>query len=90
MPGQPLLVNRVHNFKRRLTGRAVWHAQVAGDSNVAGQVYPDQSLYPVNSVPTLVERINNALQRADQIEHAEGHVTVSHRLLTRSPACCGA
>ncbi|EIE21265.1 isocitrate lyase [Coccomyxa subellipsoidea C-169] len=49
--------------------------QVAGDSNVAGQVYPDQSLYPVNSVPTLVERINNALQRADQIEHAEGHVT---------------
>ena len=56
-------------------------AQVAGDSNVAGQVYPDQSLYPVNSVPMLVERINNALQRADQIEHAEGHVTVSHWIL---------
>ncbi|KAK9833387.1 hypothetical protein WJX81_000727 [Elliptochloris bilobata] len=45
---------------------------VAGDANSAGQVYPDQSLYPSNSVPMLVERINNALQRADQIEHAEG------------------
>lgn len=51
-------------------------AQVAGDANVAGQVYPDQSLYPSNSVPALVERINNALQRADQIEHAEGNVQV--------------
>lgn len=50
--------------------------QVAGDANVAGQVYPDQSLYPCNSVPALVERINNALQRADQIEHAEGNVKV--------------
>ncbi|CAK0786074.1 hypothetical protein CVIRNUC_009287 [Coccomyxa viridis] len=50
--------------------------QVAGDSNVAGQVYPDQSLYPCNSVPALVERINNALTRADQIEHAEGNVKV--------------
>ena len=46
--------------------------QVAADSNVAGQMYPDQSLYPVNSVPTLVQRINQALMRADQIEHAEG------------------
>ena len=43
---------------------------------MAGQVYPDQSLYPCNSVPMLVERINNALQRADQIEHAEGNVKV--------------
>ena len=43
---------------------------------MAGQVYPDQSLYPCNSVPALVERINNALQRADQIEHAEGDVKV--------------
>jgi hypothetical protein len=50
--------------------------QVAGDANLAGQVYPDQSLYPSNSVPALVERINNALQRADQIERAEGHVQV--------------
>ena len=41
--------------------------QVAGDANTAGHVYPDQSLYPSNSVPVLVERINNALQRADQV-----------------------
>ncbi len=46
--------------------------QVAGDANLAGQIYPDQSLYPVNSGPTLVERINNALRRADQIEWSEG------------------
>jgi isocitrate lyase len=45
--------------------------QVAGDANTAGHVYPDQSLYPVNSVPTLVERLNNALRRADQIEWSE-------------------
>ena len=46
--------------------------QVAADANVAGQMYPDQSLYPANSVPELVRKINHALQRADQIEHAEG------------------
>jgi malate synthase len=46
--------------------------QVAADGNVAGQTYPDQSLYPVNSVPTLVRRLNNALIRADQIEWSEG------------------
>ena len=46
--------------------------QVAGDANLAGEVYPDQSLYPVNSVPALVRRINKAFQRADQIQHAEG------------------
>ena len=46
--------------------------QVAADANLAGQTYPDQSLYPVNSVPKVVRRINSALQRADQIEHAEG------------------
>lgn len=45
--------------------------QVAADANVAGQMYPDQSLYPVNSVPELVRRINQALQRADQIDHSE-------------------
>jgi len=45
--------------------------QVAGDANSAGDVYPDQSLYPVNSVPDLVERLNNALLRADQIEWHE-------------------
>ncbi len=49
--------------------------QVAADANLAGQMYPDQSLYPVNSVPTVVKRINQALQRADQIEHSEGNVT---------------
>ena len=47
--------------------------QVAADANQAGQTYPDQSLYPVNSVPQLVRRINQALMRADQIEHAEQH-----------------
>src|SRR4051794_22498566 len=46
--------------------------QVAADANAAGQTYPDQSLYPANSVPQLVKRINQALQRADQVEHAEG------------------
>lgn len=46
--------------------------QVAADANVSGQVYPDQSLYPSNSVPLLVQRINQALQRADQIDHVEG------------------
>ena len=46
--------------------------QVAADANLAGQMYPDQSLYPANSVPSVVKRINQALQRADQIDHAEG------------------
>jgi isocitrate lyase len=46
--------------------------QVAADANLAGQMYPDQSLYPANSVPHVVKRINQALQRADQIDHSEG------------------
>jgi isocitrate lyase len=46
--------------------------QVAADANLAGQMYPDQSLYPANSVPHVVRRINQALQRADQIQHCEG------------------
>ena len=46
--------------------------QVAADANVAGEMYPDQSLYPANSVPLVVRRINNALLRADQLHHAEG------------------
>jgi len=46
--------------------------QVAADANLSGEMYPDQSLYPVNSVPTVVRRINNALQRADQIDNSEG------------------
>jgi isocitrate lyase len=46
--------------------------QVAADANLAGQMYPDQSLYPCNSVPNVVKKINQALQRADQIQSAEG------------------
>jgi len=46
--------------------------QVAADANLAGHMYPDQSLYPANSVPDVVRKINQALQRADQIDHAEG------------------
>ena len=46
--------------------------QVAADGNLAGETYPDQSLYPANSAPSLVERINNALVRADQIDSSEG------------------
>ena len=50
--------------------------QVAGDANTAGEMYPDQSLYPVDSVPNVVRRINNALTRADQIDHSEGRSDV--------------
>jgi len=46
--------------------------QVAADGNLSGQTYPDQSLYPANSVPALVKRLNNALLRADQIDWSEG------------------
>ena len=46
--------------------------QVAADANLAGEMYPDQSLYPANSVPAVVRSINNALMRADQLHHAEG------------------
>jgi isocitrate lyase len=46
--------------------------QVAADANIAGEMYPDQSLYPANSVPQVVKRINNCLARADQLHHAEG------------------
>lgn len=47
--------------------------QVAADANLSGQMYPDQSLYPVNSVPNVVKKINQALQRADQIHYSEGN-----------------
>jgi len=50
--------------------------QVAADANVAGAMYPDQSLYPANSGPELARKINRTLQRADQIEHAEGRKSV--------------
>ena len=49
--------------------------QVAADANLSGQMYPDQSLYPVNSVPTVVRNINRALQRSDQVESVEGNIT---------------
>ncbi|WP_297833434.1 isocitrate lyase [Thermomonas sp.] len=52
--------------------------QVAADANVAGEMYPDQSLYPANSVPLVVKRINNALLRADQISHAEGDHAIDY------------
>ena len=54
--------------------------QVAADANLAGQTYPDQSLYPSNSAPALVRRLNNALLRADRIDHAEGNGSVDYLL----------
>jgi isocitrate lyase len=50
--------------------------QVAGDANLAGEMYPDQSLYPSDSVPNVVRKINNTLRRADQLHHAEGKDTI--------------
>jgi len=50
--------------------------QVAGDANLSGEMYPDQSLYPANSVPAVVKRINNTLLRADQLSHAEGNDSI--------------
>jgi isocitrate lyase len=52
--------------------------QVAGDANLAGEMYPDQSLYPANSVPMVVKRINNTFQRADQIQWSEGKDDVDY------------
>src|ERR1035438_3995040 len=52
--------------------------QVAGDANIAGEMYPDQSLYPVNSVPMVVKRINNTFMRADQIQWSEGKDDVDY------------
>jgi len=52
--------------------------QVAADANLAGQMYPDQSLYPADSVPAVVKRINNALLRADQLNHAEGDDSIDY------------
>jgi isocitrate lyase len=50
--------------------------QVAADANLSGHMYPDQSLYPANSVPSVVKRINQALQRADQVHHVEGDESI--------------
>ncbi|MCA0237824.1 MAG: isocitrate lyase, partial [Bacteroidetes bacterium] len=52
--------------------------QVAGDANNAGQMYPDQSLYPASSVPDVVKRINNTLRRADQIQTSEGRDDIDY------------
>lgn len=52
--------------------------QVAADANLSGQMYPDQSLYPANSVPAVVKRINQTFQRADQISHSEGDNTTDY------------
>src|SRR5205814_10653092 len=65
----------VQMVKAGLKGIYVSGWQVAADANLAGHTYPDQSLYPSNSAPALVRRINNALLRADQIEHTEGKVS---------------
>ncbi len=63
--------------------------QVAADANNAGQMYPDQSLYPADSVPAVVRRVNNALQRADQIHHAEGDAGVDWFLPVMADAEAG-
>ena len=55
--------------------------QVAGDANLSGHTYPDQSLYPANSVPNVVRRINNALLRADEISRVEGDTSVENWLV---------
>ncbi|MGO3645472.1 MAG: isocitrate lyase [Candidatus Corynebacterium faecigallinarum] len=55
--------------------------QVAGDANLSGHTYPDQSLYPANSVPSVVQRINNALLRADEISRVEGDDSVDNWLV---------
>ncbi len=62
----------VQMVRAGLEGLYISGWQVAADANTAGETYSDQSLYPVDSVPTLVKRINQALLRADQIDHAEG------------------
>src|SRR3954469_18219169 len=62
----------VQMVKAGLNGIYLSGWQVAADANLAGQTYPDQSLYPANSVPQLVRRLNNALLRADQIDWSEG------------------
>ena len=62
----------VQQVRAGLNGIYVSGWQVAADANLSGQTYPDQSLYPANSVPALVKRINQSLHRADQIESSEG------------------
>jgi isocitrate lyase len=68
----------VQQVSAGLTGIYLSGWQVAADANSAGQMYPDQSLYPVDSVPAVVRRINQALQRADQIDQMEGRGGKAH------------
>ena len=65
----------VQQARAGLQGIYVSGWQVAADNNLSGHMYPDQSLYPANSVPNVVKKINQALQRADQVESSEGDVT---------------
>ena len=70
----------VQMVKAGLQGIYLSGWQVAADANLAGHTYPDQSLYPANSVPKVVRRINTALLRADQVEHVEGKTGGRHGL----------
>src|SRR5207244_7720333 len=67
-----------HCFPTRRSSDLGW--QVAADANLSCQMYPDQSLYPANSVPSVVRSINNALMRADQIAHSEGQDSIDWML----------
>src|SRR5258708_22570426 len=66
----------VQQVKAGLSAIYVSGWQVAADANDAGQMYPDQSLYPANRVPLLVRKINQAFLRADQIQHLQGKARV--------------
>src|ERR1700743_1081386 len=70
----------VQQVRARLKAIYLSGWQVAADANLSGQTYPDQSLYPANSVPQVVRRINNALLRADQIAVSDGDTTVPNWL----------
>ena len=66
-------IQAIHQVRAGLQAINVSGACVANDGNDSGEMYPDEGLYPVSSVPNAVRRINNALRRADQIAHAEGN-----------------
>src|SRR5438874_4302749 len=68
----------MHQVKAGLKAVYLSGWQVAADANISGEMYPDQSLYPVNSVPVVVKRINNTFARADQIQHMEGSGSVDY------------
>src|SRR5262249_52140130 len=70
--GAPTGNQAMRQVKAGLDAGCLSGGQVAGDATLAGEMYPDQSLYPADSVPAVVRRINNTLRRADEICHAEG------------------